>query len=317
MSVTRYYHAALHWIESQVTTPQKQLKKTRESLSQAYQTSRKQGFLSNNERITYLLSRFPATYHVCTDVLNHLPKKNIRSILDLGAGPGTATLAFCYFLETTPQISCIESDPGMATVGQQLQKHLKISADWSVSDITTTDYPSSDLVILSYVLTEMSESQQLKILKKAWNACEKFLVIISPGSSLYFKDFLVWRENLLEWGARILAPCPSQKPCPMENTKDWCHFKSRIQRTSAMRHLKSGTASYEDEPYSYLVLSKSEEYFPEKNRIVMQPQQEGGHILFTLCEGGQLVKHTVTKSNPSYKASKKLNLGDCLGEETI
>lgn len=315
MSVTNFYHAAMVWIEGNITsTSLKFLKQTRESLSSAYQSSRKKGFATEEERSTYFLSRFPATYHACRDVLGRLPSFSLSSSLDLGAGPGTATLALCDTYESSIQYVCIEGDGAMLSLGKRMHEDLGISSTWIQGDLMRTDYPPSDLVMLSYVLTEMPEKTQLEILQKAWHATQKVLVIISPGSKNYFADVLSWREILLSWGASIIAPCPSAKPCPMENTKDWCHFKARVQRTSAMRTLKSGTASYEDEPYSYLMITREPTTMPSNNRIITPPQKKGGHMMLNLCEDGEIRTHIIPKSDPRYKSAKKLELGDSLSE---
>ncbi|KAL0409228.1 UNVERIFIED_CONTAM: hypothetical protein Sradi_1857200, partial [Sesamum radiatum] len=42
----------------------------------------------------------------------------------------------------------------------------------------------------------------------------------------------------LKTGAFIVAPCPHDGPCPLQNTDKYCHFVQRLERTSSQRFYK-------------------------------------------------------------------------------
>ena len=162
---------------------------SRESLTASYQNQekRKSGFQHQKERLAYLLSRFPATYASCVAVLHNLPEMNVTSLLDLGAGPGTASLAAYTLFSKLTSITCIEQDYEMSCLGQEIASFHKLPFTYLNQDLKTwhTD-KKADLVMLSYVLGELDKQAQIKILEKAWHATEKALVIISPGTSHLF-----------------------------------------------------------------------------------------------------------------------------------
>jgi ribosomal protein RSM22 (predicted rRNA methylase) len=56
----------------------------------------------------------------------------------------------------------------------------------------------------------------------------------------------------LKSGAHIVAPCPHDGKCPLENTGKYCHFVQRLQRTSSQRSYKV--------PYFCLELSSANIY---------------------------------------------------------
>ncbi|KAL6543987.1 hypothetical protein OROGR_010484 [Orobanche gracilis] len=42
----------------------------------------------------------------------------------------------------------------------------------------------------------------------------------------------------LKTGSFIVAPCPHDGPCPLQNTDKYCHFAQRLERTSSQRSYK-------------------------------------------------------------------------------
>ena len=100
----------------------------------------------------------------------------------------------------------------------------------------------------------------------------------------------------------------------MEGT-NWCHFKERLKRSSLHRELKEGELGYEDEKYSYVILSKQFHKLGGK-RILRHPQKRGGHISFELCTEEGLQKKIVSKKQGQiFREAKKLKWGDHVGED--
>ena len=64
-------------------------------LTERYRDSNVSGFKSKAEMAAYTEARFPATFSVVDHILSAeiAADASIQSVLDLGAGPGTATLA--------------------------------------------------------------------------------------------------------------------------------------------------------------------------------------------------------------------------------
>ncbi|WP_342219565.1 small ribosomal subunit Rsm22 family protein [Rickettsiella endosymbiont of Miltochrista miniata] len=78
------------------------------------------------------------------------------------------------------------------------------------------------------------------------------------------------------------------------NNDDWCHFAERIERSFWQKSLKKGTLGYEDEPYSYLIITK-EVVDREGDRILKPPSKHSGHILFDVCASDNIKKITISR----------------------
>ena len=80
------------------------------------------------------------------------------------------------------------------------------------------------------------------------------------------------------------------------------------------RLVKGATLGYEDEKYSYLLVSKEPIERPE-SRIVKTPDKHSGHVRFVLCNLRGLETKVISKKEKEvYKEAKKLDWGDALPE---
>ena len=300
------------------------LAKARDSLTTKYRNPSRHDKLStfmetDLERLSYLVTRMPATYAVIDQILNEIllriPDLQINSLLDLGSGPGTAYFAAVNIFQELNQISLIEQDSGLIKLGKSIEKlmDLKTIATWKQGDITNlNDLEQHELVTISYAMNELQPQDRLELVKKGFMASSKVLVIIEPGTKTGFSIIRELRAQLISMGAHPVAPCPHSMKCPMPEN-DWCHFSKRVSRTKAHRHLKDGTLGYEDEKFSYIAVSKSEVPLPDA-RIIRHPDKHSGHMSLRLCtKEGELASKTISKRDgPLYKQARKLDWGDSL-----
>ena len=270
-------------------------------------------------RVAYLAIRLPATYAavlaVFEEVLRLAPNVSIGSLLDLGAGPGTALHATAQVFPSLTQATAIEGDMALADLGRRLCAEIPHdavrNARWLLQDLQSGP-PSGehDLVVMSYVLGELSSLAMNRLLAGAWDATREFLVILEPGTKRGFGIAHSAREWLISQGAHLLAPCPHTQACPMAGAGDWCHFSARVERTSLHRQLKEGTLGHEDEKFSYIVASRRP-LAPVPARIVRHPQKHSGHVRLTLCTPQRIETRTVTKSQKEkYRQARKAEWGD-------
>jgi ribosomal protein RSM22 (predicted rRNA methylase) len=267
-------------------------------------------------RIAYLLSRMPATFAVANKVIaelhQYIPSKEIQTLLDLGTGSGAVLWAALNSGYHFTQVTALDQDANMLELAKKLtQYHPQSfwqSVQWVQKNINQNfEIPSHDLVTLSYALIE--QNQMEFILEKMWDLAKKVLIIIEPGTTKGFENILFARDFYIKKGGYIAAPCSHQDVCPMKKN-NWCHFDERIERTSWQRSLKGASLGFEDEAYSYLIITK----FPVKNegyRILAPPAKRSGHIIFDLCAPCDIKKETVTrKQKDQYKIAKKKRWGE-------
>jgi ribosomal protein RSM22 (predicted rRNA methylase) len=271
-------------------------------------------------RAAYLATRLPASYAVNERVFSEIrslaPEAKIISLLDLGAGPGTALFAAAETFPALQRATLLEADDSWIALGKNLvaqSPHSAVrQARWLKHDLRSGfSCDAHDLVVLSYVAGELNAGALEGLVRKAWSCAQKFLVVVEPGTPRGFAVIDAARTALIAGGAEILAPCPHRHACPMAAAGDWCHFAQRIERSARHRQLKGGALGYEDEKFSYLVASRHRPaaFFP---RILRHPGKHSGHIKLELCmPEGQLERRTITRSDkPAYRLARKASWGD-------
>lgn len=277
-------------------------------------------FRNDAQRVAYLNVRMPATYAACARVFSELreraPERPVRSLLDLGAGPGTAVWAAAEVFPELTSAVLWERDPALADLGERLS-HSGLQAAvresrWQVENIC--DFASSggsDCVVLAYVINELPKDKRAAVIENAWRAAVNFLVIIEPGTPRGFQNMLEARSRLIASGAHIAAPCPHEQTCPVASRPgDWCHFSVRLERSALHRRLKQGELGHEDEKYSYVIASKHS--VPERPaRILRHPGRHGGHYQLDLCTINGLERRIVSRSQKElYHQARRAEWGD-------
>lgn len=273
---------------------------------------------TNEERISYLLSRMPATYaaiEYCLKILKDaFPLESYQTVLDIGAGPGTVSWAVVETFESIGHIVQLEKDKEFMTIGKKLfsESSRKIQCTWVHTDMTTLpDIDEHDLVICSYSLGEIGLEKREIVLEWLWKHARKALLIIEPGSMKGFQTIKEARNQLIANNAHLVAPCPHAFSCPMLD-KDWCHFSVRLERSIKHRLVKQSTLSYEDEKFSYILFSRSTLASASLGRIVHTPSKHSGHITLDVCtDKGELEKILISRREKErYKKARKLEWGD-------
>lgn len=299
------------------------LGKARDSLTAKYRDKLRYGkaaktFMdSQMERLSYLVTRFPATHgvilRVLTEIKKIIPNLQIKNMLDLGSGPGTAFFAAEELFETLENAHLIEQDKELIGLGTILSNHLKSQChvEWQEGDIVSfKNLRQYELVTISYALNELEKKDQSSLIEKAFEATTNLLVLIEPGTMEGFDLIRQARSQLIGLGAHIIAPCPHAFACPMKEN-DWCHFATRISRTSTHRQLKQGALGHEDEKFSYIAVSKIPAKLP-MNRILRHPEKHSGHLTLELCtHDGSIQNKTISKRDGElYKQARKLEWGN-------
>jgi ribosomal protein RSM22 (predicted rRNA methylase) len=295
----------------------KAIRRASDELTENYRADRPLVALSAPEhRLAYLLIRLPATYAAISAVLHEVRERvgEIRSVLDLGAGPGTAAWAAAEVFPELERVTLIERDAEMVALGKKLAAGHPVldRAQWIASDLRSARFESHDLVIAAYALGELPGNAGLAVSTNAWNAAQMALAVIEPGTPRGFASLLPLREALLAQGQHIVAPCPADAECPMKSRPgDWCHFAARLERTSLHRRLKSGELGYEDEKFSYVVFARDQAAPQAAARILRHPVHGKGHIKLTVCEAPVVRVSTIAKSDgDSFRAARRARWGD-------
>ena len=301
------------------TCDHSELLKAARDLSDSYRNSSPrspQAFSSKTSRLAYLLTRAPATFASVESTFSKIkslnPNLEISSVLDIGAGAGTASWAAMEVFPEIERLTMIERDREMSAFAARL--HTESASKASIETVTGAvqtmrNFEPHDLVVFSYSLAELQEGAREAVIDSAWKAARVLLVVVESGSPRGFSCILSARTQLLSMGAHVVAPCPHGNACPMA-APDWCHFAARVQRSRLHREAKGGALAYEDEKFSFVAVSR-EPLVASSARILRRPLARKGHIRFDLCTESGLERITVSKkSRDEFRQARHAEWGD-------
>jgi len=265
----------------------------------------------------YLAARAPATYASAAEVFAQVRVLRSEwtplSLLDLGAGPGMATWAALEAWPGLTDVALVEAEAEMARAGQVLATagpEALQRATWTVADAGASG-AKADLVVVSYVIGELGEDALETLVRRAWERTADTLVIVEPGTTAGYRRTLAVREAVIAAGGSTLAPCPHDRPCPLPEG-DWCHFAVRLPRSRAHRLAKGAERGFEDEKFAYTVLTRAD-VRPATARIIRRPEQNPGHVVFSLCTSDGLERRTIARRQQEvYRDARKRVWGDPL-----
>lgn len=269
-----------------------------------------------DEALGYMVARLPATYaanaRVFEEVRSLMPDFVPSTVLDVGAGPGTAGLAACSFWGFG-RLTLVEPNRYLREVGQKfLCPEIDAEIFWEEKFWGSGLSGIHDLVVASYVLNEIEADKRKDIVMSLWDACSGVLVIVEAGTPLGFSVIEEVRQFARETdGCFIVGPCPQSGECPLSFVDGrWCHFSVRVERSKQHKAMKSGaTLGYEDEKFSWVALSRSEIKRPDY-RLIGSAAGTKVRSLQVCDSQGTARTLEIAKSSDLYKRVKKLDWGN-------
>jgi len=304
--------------------PLAQLQAAAERLSARYRSETRDGRPHLSDDLSaraYLAVRMPATYAAIRASLDavaeRLPDFAPQSLLDAGAGPGTALFAARDCWPGLSAAMLMESSWAIRHWGEALLSASSFGgAVWHSGDIGSDTLPRErhDLVTLAYVLDELAPELRGALIDRLWQATGDTIVVVEPGTPAGWSRILLARDRLIAAGAHLVAPCPHALACPL-HAPDWCHFAQRVARSRMHRRIKSADVPWEDEKFIYIVASRNPPQ-PVQARVIAPVQARGGTVSMKLCERtGAANRHFLSRRDGErYRQARRLAWGDCVGE---
>ncbi|HYM18598.1 MAG TPA: small ribosomal subunit Rsm22 family protein [Micropepsaceae bacterium] len=304
--------------------PQAELSRHARAMSESYRKGRhSDNAVRDDEDVAaYLATRLPATYAAVTSALEASTGRASsfapQSLLDVGAGPGTASWAAIEAWPSLRSITLLDSNPRFLAAAETLAhastSPVLRSARLLRSDVAALDPASRfDAVIAVYALGELSEPAYSGAVQKSWGACGGLFLIVEPGTPSGFARVLSARKLLLDEGANVVSPCAGAYGCPM-TAPQWCHFTVRLARSRAHRQAKDADVPFEDEKFSYVAVAR-ESIALERiaGRIVAPPRRFKPEMRLTVCADGAISEHIIpSRTKAAFKAAAKKHWGDAI-----
>ena len=254
------------------------------------------------------------------------PTPEAHRVLDVGAGPGTASLGLTLELlrRCGPgrfpkiQFTWVDSNREILEDGKAIFEKLfgafpalrekiqieAIAGDW-LSGLRLPDKKYS-MILLGNVLNELSGTE-LQSEKRFDMLADLFshaggagVLVVEPAEKNSSQILGRLRDRFFEAGVfptettSVWGPCLHAGRCPLANAKDWCHFSVPVEIPGKWFAKFSKALGSERDwlKFSYLWLASQEhpnaDPRPELRRVVSDPMRDrdGGHTIL-LCEPDQ------------------------------
>lgn len=172
-----------------------------------------------------------------------------RLLVDVGSGPLTVPLALWMakpeWRDLPLTVLCLDAAPQPLDIGKKI--FLNLAGEQSPWRIITRRAPLEGLARelrnargLPWLLTAANVINEIPLKAGQYND-ERFAAIaeiaahfchrhdasalfVEPGTRLGGKNMVSLREQALEAGLFPVAPCPHTAPCPVQESRSWCHF---------------------------------------------------------------------------------------------
>jgi len=229
-------------------------------LSEVFTQDRKQSRLIHHYfdhprfQSAYLLYFYPLhTFKFFTILSPFLSSLASRSktltVIDLGAGPGTASLGLIQSLlhsgQQVPalQLHWIDQNVKIMEHGRELIRRLYESMPENFAAAPDIHFhrgdllrrpagvPQADLILSGNFLNEASRNP-LELMMKVLDASKaKHLLCVEPAIRFQAQSLSELRNHLLELnqGWHAMSPCLHDKVCPLSSGRDWCHSSQPVE----------------------------------------------------------------------------------------
>lgn len=289
------------------------------SISRSYRDGGNSGTIrSDADALAYALARMPATYAAVAACLNALTEARSdfhpESLLDVGAGPGTATWAALQACPSMQRVSLLDANTSLRRLALALATEQMQGAalDYQQADARSgiAAMPQADLVIASYMIGELAQEARAAFVTDLWRKTRDTLLVVEPGTPAGYDRIVALRAQLIAQGAHVVAPCPHDDACPLVKP-DWCHFAQRLARSRAHKQIKGAELPFEDEKFSYVALAR-EAVMQRPARILAPPLVTKAEMRVKLCrpDGNAGMASFPRRDKQTYARVRRLGWGD-------
>jgi ribosomal protein RSM22 (predicted rRNA methylase) len=277
---------------------------------------------SETDALAYALARMPATYAAVTASLNALrqvrPDFAPKSLLDVGAGPGTATWAAAEAFLSLQSFTLVDTNAALRTLALDLARgsaRLRgMSYARGQARTALAEAEAADLVVASYVIGELGDTERSALTDLMWAKTRDTLLIVEPGTPAGYRRILALRAQLIAAGGHVAAPCPHDSQCPLV-APDWCHFTQRLPRSQAHKQIKGAELPFEDEKFAYVALTRAP-VTQRPSRVLAQPVTTKIEVTAKLCTSdGLAIAKVPRRAKAEYARARRWRWGDAVMEE--
>ncbi len=267
-----------------------------------------------------------------------LPSLRPRSLLDLGCGPASASLAVLASEAgaALERIVLVDADRRVLPLAARLCRAAagpgRDGLSLAMRRIDLSRPPglprdeTYDLIVASSLLAEMADPRSppargdsvLALWRRLFRLAGPggAVILVEPATREISRSLLSRRDLILEEGAPLplLAPCPRPGHCPaLRDKQDWCHdTASAVLPPLAERLGRAAGFDPSRTDFSYLVFGKGAAPPEGSWRVVSSPIKTRGRLDLWVCDGRERAKvHRLDRdASPANAAFAGLSRGE-------
>ena len=185
------------------------------ALSQRYRAGGRSAEVIRDEgdALAYALARLPATYAAVAAALTAAsqvsPAFCPRTLLDIGAGPGSATWAATRQFSSIERIGLLDGNRPLRALALALMAASSDpalqNASYAAGTFASAAEDSADLVIASYLVGELAPDALANAAEALWSRAAGMLIVVEPGTPAGFIRIRDLRAHLIGRGAHVPA----------------------------------------------------------------------------------------------------------------
>lgn len=245
-------------------------------------------------------------------VLKWLPADFIEQLkssvfIDVGAGPGTFSLAFRQW-GGTKKVYQIETSQKMKKQARLLWNGFYGSED--LIQELPKDEKGPQVMFFGHSANEMGPKITLDYIKKI---NPDHIIFLEPGTKSFFKEMLEIRKALIENGWNQVYPCSTHDSCPMENTDNWCHQYLHHVHTPELERVSQKVGINRRFMAMTLQVFSKGEFKTSKAKIIQVKGETKFSFEWVICDQNRLYDVEVMKRNLD-KSQQKYLASLCAGE---
>jgi len=235
-------------------------------------------------------------------------------LLDWGCGSGVAGRAFLDFFGPNSVRELCLWDRSPVAMSFAARRAREKYPQLSIETMTTPEQAAGGILLISHVLTELTQEQTEALAGLA--ATAECVIWVEPGTYETSLTLIAIRERVRN-RFNLVAPCTHQEKCGIlapQNERHWCHHFATPPREI---FTDGGWAQFanlmgidlRDLPLSFLVLDRrpAPALPPQAARLIGHPRIYKGHALLLGCDAAGVVEQRLTQRvfPPEFKNFKK------------
>ncbi|MCO6431091.1 MAG: methyltransferase domain-containing protein [Deltaproteobacteria bacterium] len=216
----------------------------------------------------------------------------IRSVLDLGCGPGTATMAGLAAGLSGAVVCAVDHSRQMREIAAKLLPHWNTTGNEIQITESVPRNRHFDLIMAGNVLGELSLDEQFSQLMSLASSLGEggILIVLEPALMANTRNLMHLRDLILRSDTQLcpLFPCTRKDDCPMysQSTNEWCHGALRWKEPSLVKQLDHLTGFNKHRiKYSALILCRGGS-LKSGYRVVAPPKKSKRGRTLRLCGPG-------------------------------